>query len=90
MSNIPPRLVGTLSGLTGISGSLSGLGGLSGSLSGAPPVVPVYNGPYEFTPSQEAQTIQINGKMAIEDIVVNPIPSNWGLIAWNGSWLGIS
>ena len=51
---------------------------------------PHYRGPYEFTPSQQAQTIQIDGKVAEHDITVNPIPSNYGLITWDGSVLTVS
>lgn len=49
-----------------------------------------YEGPYEFTPTQSTQTIAIEGKTATEDIVINPIPSNYGLITWNGSTLTVS
>ena len=49
-----------------------------------------YQGPYEWTPSAEAQTIQIADMIAAEDIVINPIPSNYGLISWSGSTLTVS
>lgn len=49
-----------------------------------------YTGEYEFTPSSEEQTIPIYGKVASADIVINPIPSNYGLISWNGSTLTVS
>ena len=49
-----------------------------------------YLGPYEFTPSAAAQTIEIEGLMAEENIVINPIPSNYGLITWNGATLTVS
>lgn len=49
-----------------------------------------YDGSYEFTPSSEQQTISIAGKMAAEDITIKPIPSNYGLITWNGSALTVS
>lgn len=51
---------------------------------------PIYTGPYEVTPSQEAQILHTDDKLATEDIIVNPIPSNYGLITWNGSYLRIS
>ena len=35
-----------------------------------------YRGDYEFTPSEENQTIEIEGKTANQDIIINPIPSN--------------
>lgn len=49
-----------------------------------------YDGPYEFTPEETAQTINIEGLAAREDIVINPIPYNYGLITWNGSTLTVS
>lgn len=50
----------------------------------------VYTGIYEFTPTQETQVIGIKNKQAIADIVINPIPNNYGLITWNGSTLTVS
>ena len=49
-----------------------------------------YEGSYEFTPSAEEQTIAISGKKATQDITINPIPQNYGLITWNGSYLTVS
>lgn len=50
----------------------------------------VYDGPTEFTPSGSTQTIAIENKKALTDITINPIPSNYGLITWNGSELTVS
>lgn len=49
-----------------------------------------YDGPYDATPSSSAQTFQTTGRLMTADFVVNPIPSNWGLITWNGSTLTVS
>ena len=49
-----------------------------------------YEGEYEFTPSAETQTIPIAGMTARGDITINPIPSNYGLITWNGEYLTVS
>ena len=49
-----------------------------------------FEGDYEYTPSEETQTIQIAGKTAAENITINPIPSNYGLITWNGAVLTVS
>ena len=51
---------------------------------------PWYDGAYEFTPSQEAQTIEIQDMVAARNITINPVPENYGLITWNGSVLTIS
>lgn len=50
----------------------------------------VYEGPYEFFPSGTVQTIEIANKKALDNIVINPIPNNYGLITWNGSELTVS
>lgn len=49
-----------------------------------------YDGPYEWTPSTEAQTVQISGKQATADIVIQPIPNNYGLVTYNGSTITVS
>lgn len=49
-----------------------------------------YDGEYEWTPSQETQTIPISNKRALQDIIINPIPNNYGLITWDGSTLTVS
>lgn len=49
-----------------------------------------YRGEYEFTPSEETQTVHINGLRATRNITINPIPNNYGKITWNGSVLTVS
>lgn len=51
---------------------------------------PLYQGEYTFTPSDEIQTVRIADKKAEQNIVINPIPSNYGKVTWNGSYLYIS
>lgn len=52
--------------------------------------VDIYDGPTEITPSREVQFLSTKQKTILDDIVINPIPSNYGLITWNGSTLTIS
>lgn len=54
------------------------------------PVADYYDGDYELTPTQETQVIPIIGKTARHNIVIDPIPSNYGLITWNGAVLTVS
>lgn len=49
-----------------------------------------FQGEYEYTPTQNEQVIEIEGLRATQNITVNPIPSNYGLITWNGSTLTVS
>lgn len=51
---------------------------------------PAYEGEYVVTPSNTAQTLETAGKLVARNITINPIPSNYGLIAWNGSVLTVS
>lgn len=49
-----------------------------------------YAGAYEWTPSAEAQVIPIADMIAAQDITINPVPNNYGLITWNGSTITVS
>lgn len=49
-----------------------------------------YTGEYTVTPSAETQTLSTEGLMMTSNVTVNPIPSNYGLITWNGSTLTVS
>lgn len=49
-----------------------------------------YEGDYIVTPGAAAIVIPTNGKRMTDDFIVNPIPSNYGLITWNGSTLTVS
>lgn len=49
-----------------------------------------YDGPYEVTPSPETQVLRTAGKGMGENVIINPIPNNYGLITWNGSTITVS
>ena len=53
-------------------------------------IAPEYDGDYDITPTSTAQVFQTNGKKITHDFVVEPIPSNYGLITWNGSTITVS
>ena len=53
-------------------------------------IVGDYAGSYVATPGETQQTLPTSGKICEMDIVVEPIPSNYGLITWNGSTLTVS
>lgn len=82
------KLTGTIQTIGSVTGSLSCEKGISGELS--EPLMPKYSGKYQFTPSASAQVIRIKDKTATKDIVIEPIPSNYGLVTYNGSFLTIS
>ena len=49
-----------------------------------------YTGSYEFTPTQSTQTAPTANKTLTGNITINPIPSNYGLITWDGATLTVS
>ena len=61
-----------------------------GITTGILPITDIYGGAYEITPTNAPQTLETAHLMMRENVVVNPIPSNYGLIAWNGAVLTVS
>lgn len=84
-------MTGRLSGTASISGGVAPTASMGGTMT-IPTVVapPIYDGPYEVTPGASAVTLETNGMAMAGDIVINPIPSNYGLITWNGSTITVS
>ena len=56
----------------------------------AVPIGEHYEGAYEVTPNLTTQILPTEGLAMWHDVVVNPIPSNYGLITWNGAKLTVS
>lgn len=50
----------------------------------------IYDGEYVFVPSEETQTVLTQNKYLEDNIVINPIPSNYGKITYNGSVITVS
>lgn len=51
---------------------------------------PAYEGETVIEPNQSVQTLETAGRVLLTNITVNPMPSNYGLITWNGSTLTVS
>lgn len=79
--SIIDEIVGNLSALEGVSADIT----LPTSIGGMP-----YTGDYEVTPSSEVQILNTQGKSMRQNVTINPIPSNYGLITWNGGFLTVS
>ena len=83
--------IGTVESITaeitadGITADIS-----AGGMIRLPPIEERYEGEYQFTPSDEAQTIEIGGLIAAENIVIRPIPNNYGLVTYNGFEITVS
>lgn len=55
-----------------------------------PQEVQDYEGVYSVTPSSQKQVLNTASKMMLNDVTIEPIPNNYGLIGWDGSVLTIS
>ena len=49
-----------------------------------------YHGSVDITPTNSVQVIGTQGKLLADNIIVEPIPNNYGLVTWNGSTLTVS
>lgn len=49
-----------------------------------------YDGEHIFTPTASTQVVPIAGKTSLQDIVINPIPNNYGLITYDGFGITVS
>lgn len=82
------KLTGKLSKVGGLTGTLSAKQGLSGNLSLK---VLVKTQAKTVTPSAETQEIYADdGFAGLSKVTVNPIPQNYGLITYNGSYILVS
>lgn len=88
---IHATLSGTLSPVETIIGELSPIGSLEGELT-IPKIIEKeeYQGSLEVTPSDETQTLMTADKVVARNIIINPIPSNYGRITWNGRVITVS
>lgn len=82
------ELIGYISGASELTGDITDneyslTGGLSNDY-------PVYTGLYVITPNSNTQLLNTAGTLVTDNIRVEPIPSNYGLITWNGSVLTVS
>lgn len=76
---------------TAVQLAVGGNEGASFSVGDGFPIYPTaYTGSYTVTPAAAAQTLNTAGLMMTENVTIEPIPSNYGLITWNGSTLTVS
>ena len=53
-------------------------------------ITPEFDGDYAYTPRSEQIVIRCTDRKMVDDITIDPIPSNYGLITWNGAYLTVS
>ena len=49
-----------------------------------------YDGPTVVTPTRETQVLNTTNKTVTQNITVEPIPPNYGLITWDGRKITVS
>lgn len=81
---------GVISGTGRVVGGLAGVGVVSASV-GLPAVVPhrTFDGAYEVTPGDEAVVLETAGLVAVDNIIINPVPQTYGRVVWDGSTLTV-
>ena len=89
------HVYGELSGVLTPAGTLSGTLSTPKTITGqltVPQYIlpPAYPGPYEVTPSSTEQVLNTDTFYMNGNVIINPVPSNYGLITWNGSTLTVS
>ena len=84
------KLTGKLSLVGALSGTLTPSITIKGSIMKNPNPYDFYDGAYTVTPTISAQTLSTKELVLTQNITINPIPSNYGLITWNGSTLTVS
>ena len=85
------HISGKLSAIGSIKGTLGGMGSIKGVISVPTTIdVDIYDGVTEVTPSTQMQVLPVRNKTVTDNIIINPIPSNYGLVTWDGSRLTIS
>lgn len=59
------------------------------AFAGVPVYPDTYSGSTRVTPSEETQVLGTSGLMVPDNVVVDPIPSNYGRILYDGSTIKV-
>lgn len=51
---------------------------------------PEYRDTYVVTPTEETQVLKTKARTMRDDVIIRPIPSNYGRITWDGKTLTVS
>lgn len=85
------ELTGTLVASQTLTGELSATGKIDGLLTIPNAILPPsYEGEYSVTPTAEAQVLDTDHLYMMDNITIEAIPSNYGLITWSGNTLTVS
>lgn len=84
-------ITGRLTAEARLSGRLSPVERIKGDITIPAKILPEeYHGSYDITPGPEAQILETGEHWLPDNIIIEPIPSNYGLITWDGSALTVS
>lgn len=85
------ELTGTLVASQTLTGKVSATGKIDGLLTIPNAILPpTYEGEYTVTPSTQEQTLNTDHLYMMDNITINPIPNNYGLITYNGTTITVS
>lgn len=85
------KISGSITLTNSIKGSLTDGGFLSGNVQVAQTEkADAYMGPYTVTPSQDTQIVHVKDLKMVQNITVEPIPSYYGRVSYNGSVITIT
>lgn len=89
--NVHGTITGSLSVNGRLTGTLTSVSRITGELTVPRQIIPMqYEGEYTFTPSEETQVAPTGAHWLAEDITIAPIPTNYGLITWDGHKITVS
>lgn len=74
----------------GIRANIGNAGNIRSNLVIASSDKDTWKGAYTFTPTQRDQRVPVSGLVMENDIIIEKIPDNYGLITYNGSKIRIS
>ena len=83
------RITATITAGRSMSASITPSSGISGTLSIRGSHSAPYQGEYVITPSEGEQVLDTSSRLMLDDLVIEPIPSNYGRILWDGSKLTV-
>ena len=90
LTPVEATITGTISPVGVVSGSISADSSMTGTITiGGASDLPEYDGSYAITPTDEPITLNTAYRIPVENIIINPVPQNYGHIAWNGSYLSV-
>lgn len=89
---MPYLINGDMSVIASFDGDMGIVNHLNGELGTVTPysTLPTYRGQTDIFPTSEAQVLNTDGFVLGTNIIIEPIPQNYGLITWNGSTLTVS